>query len=325
MPVYNSELFIKEAIDSILNQTFTDFELIIIDDASTDASVEIIQSYTDTRIQLVVKPQNSGYTKSLNYGLTIAKGEYIARMDSDDISLPTRFEKQVAFLNENLDIVVCGTQYNVMNSTKLSNHPTEHDAIKVKLLDGCYIAHPTVMMNRKFLLNNNLSYNVNAEPAEDYDLWSRIVFLAKVANLNETLLLYRISNHQVSTKRMVEQLQSALQVKLNMLKRLNPSLTATYFTSKTDDITLKIFFLNLHLSRDLLFQNSIQNVFQANDFKNWIKNENKKLIFNYYYKGVYDLNSLFVLLVKAPFFYKEIGFLRSIKIVTKIIVERILY
>ena len=90
MPVYNSELYIKEAIDSILNQTFTDFEFIIIDDASTDKSVEIIQSYTDSRIQLIVKSHNSGYTNSLNHGLTIARGDYIARMDSDDISMPKK-------------------------------------------------------------------------------------------------------------------------------------------------------------------------------------------------------------------------------------------
>ena len=318
MPVYNSELYINEAIDSILNQTFTDFEFIIIDDASTDKSVEIIQSYSDSRIQLIVKPQNSGYTNSLNYGLTIARGEYIARMDSDDISLPTRFQKQVEFLDANPDVVVCGTQYKVIGREKISNHPIYHEEIKVKLLDGCFIAHPSVMLNNAFLIKNKLNYNTSAEPAEDYDLWSRIVFLAKVANLNETLLLYRVSDNQVSIKRAFEQKQSALNVKLIMLQKLNPSLTADYFDSKTTIITVKTFLKNYNISKNLIFENKNSRLFQDQLFMDWISSENKKLIFNFYYEGVYNLTTHLFLLVKAPFFYKEIGFFRSIKMIFKI-------
>jgi glycosyltransferase involved in cell wall biosynthesis len=114
MPVYNCELYIKEAIYSILNQTFTDYELIIIDDCSTDSTADIIKDYSDSRIIFFEKDSNSGYTNSLNYGLSVAKGEYIARMDGDDISLPTRLEKQVHFLNSNPDIVLCGTSYSIM-------------------------------------------------------------------------------------------------------------------------------------------------------------------------------------------------------------------
>lgn len=97
MPVYNCENYIREAVESILNQTYANFEFIIIDDASTDQTVAIIQSYKDKRIHLVVKPKNSGLTNSLNYGLTIAKGKYIARMDGDDISLPNRFQNKLKF------------------------------------------------------------------------------------------------------------------------------------------------------------------------------------------------------------------------------------
>ena len=114
MPVYNCELYVQEAIDSILNQTFIDFELLIIDDCSTDKTVEIINNYADKRIKLTTKPHNTGLTNSLNYGLSIAQGQYIARMDGDDVSVLDRFEKQVKFLDTNPDIILCGTWYQLM-------------------------------------------------------------------------------------------------------------------------------------------------------------------------------------------------------------------
>ncbi len=120
MPVYNCELYIKEAIDSILNQTFTDFEFLIIDDASTDKTVSIIKEYKDFRIQLIEKEGNKGISDSLNYGLKVAKGEYIARMDGDDISLPERFVKQVTFLDSNPDVILCGSNFGIIGTEILN-------------------------------------------------------------------------------------------------------------------------------------------------------------------------------------------------------------
>ena len=111
LPVYNSELYIKETIDRVLNQTFSDFELLIIDDCSTDKTVSIIKEYSDERICLIEKEKNSGLINSLNFGISLAKGEYIARMDGDDICLLERFAKQVAFLDKNPTIILCGTAY----------------------------------------------------------------------------------------------------------------------------------------------------------------------------------------------------------------------
>ncbi len=322
MPVYNCEKYILEAVESILQQTYTNFELILIDDCSTDATLQICKSFQDDRIVIIEKERNSGYTNSLNYGLSIAKGKYIARMDGDDISLPMRFEKQVDFLEANEDVVVCGTQYNVINSLKTSKHPIYHDDIKVKLLDGCYVAHPTVMIRKSFLDTNNLTYNPEMEPAEDYDLWSRIVFLGKIANLNEILLLYRISDNQISAKRAIEQRESAFRVKFAMLKKLEDDLTLDFFTSKTKKITGDCFFSILNQSEKLIEKNKINDVFNETLFIEWIKNENKKLIFNFYYEGIFNFKTIILLFIKSPSFFKKIGFFRSMKMIFKIIRKR---
>ena len=118
MPVYNCFDYIQEAINSILNQTFSDFELIIIDDYSSDGTVDLIKKFNDPRIKLTVKSVNSGISNSLNYGLKIAKGKYIARMDGDDISFPDRFERQVKFMDLNPKVILCGGGYISINSNQ---------------------------------------------------------------------------------------------------------------------------------------------------------------------------------------------------------------
>ena len=221
MPVYNCEKYILEAVESILQQTYTHFEFLIIDDCSTDSTVEQIKSIQDDRIQLILKPKNTGITESLNYGLRIAKGKYIARMDGDDISLPTRFEKQVAFLEANEDVVVCGTSFKILGSGLYIAVPETNDEIKVGMLQECKIGHPTVMMRSSFLNEHQLSYNASMEPAEDYDLWVRMIHLGKFYNLQEPLLKYRVHQNQVSNQRNQNQVEKALQIKCNMLKYLD--------------------------------------------------------------------------------------------------------
>ena len=221
MPVYNCELYIKEAVDSILNQTFSDFEFIIIDDASTDATVSIIRSYNDSRIYLVEKTFNTGLTNSLNHGLSIAKGEYIARMDGDDVSLPERFLQQVAFLDKNLDVVVCGGYFKIIGMDKIITVPENHEDIKLAMLKDCAIAHPTVMMRKETLKQHSLMYDITKEPAEDYDLWTRLLSIGKLHNLQKVLLNYRVHNSQVSQKRNVQQINTAAEIKVNLLNYLD--------------------------------------------------------------------------------------------------------
>jgi glycosyltransferase involved in cell wall biosynthesis len=217
LPTYNCEKYINECIESILNQTYSYFELIIIDDCSTDATVDKIKAFNDVRIQLIVKPKNSGYTNSLNYGLQIAKGKYIARMDGDDISLPTRFEKQVVFLEENSDFVLCGSIFNIIGSDKIIDLPEKNEDIKLSLLKRNCIAHPTVMIRKQILDEFSIIYNVNKEPAEDYDLWVRLISVGKLYIIQEVLLKYRIHFSQVSNTRKEHQSISATETRLNLL------------------------------------------------------------------------------------------------------------
>lgn len=220
MPVYNCELYIKEAVDSILNQTFSDFEFIIIDDASTDSTISILETYNDSRIQLIKKPQNSGYTNSLNFGLSIAKGEYIARMDGDDISLPERFAKQVVFLDANPEIILCGTSFKIIGKDQIITVAEHHEDIKLAMLRDCCIGHPTVMMRKVYFDKFSLSYDVTKEPAEDYDLWTRLLIIGKLHNLQEVLLHYRLHDLQVSRKRNEQQINIAKEIKVNLLNHL---------------------------------------------------------------------------------------------------------
>ncbi|HEY9195650.1 MAG TPA: glycosyltransferase family 2 protein [Mucilaginibacter sp.] len=198
MPVYNCASFLGDAIQSMLNQTFGDFELIIIDDASTDATVNIINSYRDQRITLVKKESNTGLIASLNIGLTAARGEYIARMDGDDISHPQRLEKQVSFMEANTHVVLCGSWYQLAGTNQVVELPVSHEAIKIALLDYCSFAHPTVMLRRQFFIDNNLQYDNAFVAAEDYELWTRVIRIGTTANIPEPLLYYRRHDNQVT-------------------------------------------------------------------------------------------------------------------------------
>lgn len=220
LPVYNCELYIKETIDSVLNQTFSDFELLIIDDCSTDKTVSIIKEYSDERICLIEKETNSGYTDSLNFGISIANGEYIARMDGDDICLPERFAKQVAFLDKNSTIILCGTAIKFIGSSSGNLfYPQTNEEIKICLFSFLpTFAHPTVMGKKEIFKKYN--YNKNFEPAEDYELWTRFVQEGEAANLNEILLEYRVHSNQVSvTKKNIQDLNS-YKSRLKMLQSL---------------------------------------------------------------------------------------------------------
>jgi glycosyltransferase involved in cell wall biosynthesis len=221
MPVYNCEQYIHDAVRSILNQSYTNFELLVIDDASADNTASIIKSFSDERIHFIEKPKNTGYTNSLNYGLTLAKGKYIARMDGDDISLPERFEKQVAFLEANPDVVVCGTTYKILGSPKSITIPQTHDAIKIGLLWGNCIAHPSVMIRKEALDPFSKPYDTLKEPAEDYDLWVRLLAEGKLHNLPEVLLEYRTYSNQVSRKRAEEQKRSDIETKFKLFDYLH--------------------------------------------------------------------------------------------------------
>jgi len=201
MPVYNNDEFLADAIESILVQTFTDFEFLLINDGSTDQSAQILAIYADKddRIQIIDNITNFGITRSLNKGLSMATGEYIARMDADDISLPTRFEKQVAYLDKHPEIWVVGGQAEFIdakgNKKKLSHsYPTNENLVMWNaILNGPVVIHPSVMMRRE-KINQVGKYPEDCKLAQDAALWREIYmcFGLPIMNLGEVVLLYRL-------------------------------------------------------------------------------------------------------------------------------------
>jgi glycosyltransferase involved in cell wall biosynthesis len=215
MPVYNGEPYLDEAINSILIQTFTDFEFLIIDDGSTDRSLEIIQRYQDSRIKLIRNPINKGLVDSLNLGLSLAKGEYIARMDCDDISKADRLEKQVRFLIEHPDIGVIGSCIDIIdNNSKIIQtwiYPAESELIKWELFFHCPFAHPSIMFGKKLVKQVN-GYSNKYPHAEDYELWWRLYDLTNFSNLSESLLLYRVHDKNVTNIHKKAQIDNAAKI-----------------------------------------------------------------------------------------------------------------
>lgn len=192
MPVYNGEKYLKEAIDSILNQTFTDFEFLIINDGSTDNSEEIIKSYKDPRIKLIKNEENLGIIKTLNKGLDLAKGKYIIRMDADDISLSKRLSTQMRFMDKHPEIGISGTWAKILGGKNILKRFSDPEKIKTNLLFGTSMIHPSVIMNREKINQYKLRYNENYKHSEDYELWTRATKYFPIININKVLLLYRV-------------------------------------------------------------------------------------------------------------------------------------
>ena len=223
IPVFNAAPFLKESIESILNQTFSDFELLILNDKSTDKSLEIIKKFQlqDNRIIIIDKAQNTGPANLRNEGINAAKGNFIALMDADDISLPTRFEKQIAVLKNNPEIGVCGTWFTFFGSekNKIIKHSINSDAIKVSFLHSCNIGNPTVMFKKEVL--GDLKFDNDYVPVEDYDLWSRLLAKTSFYNIPESLLNYRQHNNNISKTKIDNVNRSVQKVKINQLHNLD--------------------------------------------------------------------------------------------------------
>lgn len=193
MPVYNADRHLREAMDSILGQTFTDFEFLVIDDGSTDGTAEIVSSYGDPRIRLVQNEQNLKLAATLNRGLDLARGEYVARMDADDISLPARLAWQAAFLDAHPEVGLCGTGARAFGEASfLMPNPTGPEEIRAKLLFDSALVHPSVMLRRRLVDERGLRYPLLPH-FEDYALWQSAARAFPLANLPETLLLYRVT------------------------------------------------------------------------------------------------------------------------------------
>jgi len=221
LPVFNCSQFITESVQSIISQTYTNFEFIIIDDCSTDGTYEYLRSLKDDRIKLIRKSKNTGYTISLNIGIELAKGEYIARMDGDDISLTDRFMKQVDFMDKNPDVVVCGGAYKTIGTGLDFSPKISHDEIILEMISKTPFAHPTVFIRNSILKANNIFYEPAYEPSEDYRLWTILAKFGKLANLNDVLIYYRTHQSQTSRVNNMIQKRNAKKVSLEFIEVLS--------------------------------------------------------------------------------------------------------
>jgi len=202
IPVYKpQEEHLRLAIDSVLSQSFHDFELLLLDDCPEDASAEnVIHAYRDPRIKYTRNKKNLGISASRNKLLEMAQGEYIAIMDHDDISLPDRFARQVAYLDEHPETGVVGCRVREIPSGKIVSYLRDDHALRLALMRGCAIPHSAAMVRKKVLVEHKIRYEEQFSPAEDYALWCRLLPHTQFHNLEDILFEYRL--HRANTSKL---------------------------------------------------------------------------------------------------------------------------
>jgi glycosyltransferase involved in cell wall biosynthesis len=196
IPIFNSSNFLRDSIQSILDQSYPDLELILIDDGSTDNSTEIIRSFTDPRIKFISLGENMGIFYALNMGLEISRGNFIIRMDADDISFPDRIQRQVQFMKNNPKVGVSGSLAEYFDGTPF-NKAVRNDYLKPSLLLDCPFVHPTIIIRKEILELNNLRFSGFLE---DYELWIKLSAKTDFGLLPEVLLKYRRSENQFTAR-----------------------------------------------------------------------------------------------------------------------------
>lgn len=232
MPAFNVEQYVENAIESILNQTYRNFEFVIIDDNSTDSTFDIIKRFKkkDGRIILIRNEKNMGVTKSLNKGVKFSKGKYIVRMDADDWSYPDRFKSQIKLMEDNPEVVVSGSNIEVCNSQLKTMYVRKYHqsdpSIRKHLFRYSPFAHPATIWKTEVLMRE--LYNEKINICQDYELYFRVGIIGKFMNINKTLLKLRMHDQSVSTR------MSDYQSKATILIRLNAVLMLGYNMSSFD-------------------------------------------------------------------------------------------
>ena len=249
MPVYNGERYLRQAMDSILSQTFRDFEFLIIDDGCTDKSVEIINSYADPRICLVHNETNLGLTAVFNRGLDLARGEYIARMDCDDISLPSRLEIQVNFMESYPEVGLCGTW--TITDNIVGKYPKTHQECLTYKFFNSPFAHPTVMLRRNLVEKHNLKYSHEYPICDDFELWRRCMQVTKVENICIPLLYYRKHDGNISSICSSEQ-------KKGLLKYYHEELISLGFEPSAVEMVLHYALIRPEITKDIYHRYSFK-------------------------------------------------------------------
>ncbi len=221
LPVYNAAEYLQEAVTSILQQSYSHFELVLINDGSTDNSEKICLAFKDARIVYIKNETNLGLIATLNKGISIAKGTYIARMDADDVALPNRFKEQIEVFQRYSDALIVSSDYYSLNGTKKIKvfNRNLSDEMKASLLFATCFCHPTVMIKNEFA-KLNVWYDATSKHVEDYKLWMDLSFHGKFYNVATPLLLYRSHSQQVSALYNETQLKNSNFLRENYLKQL---------------------------------------------------------------------------------------------------------
>ena len=210
MSTYNRLQMLPEAVESVLTQSFGDFEFIIIDDNSTDGTFDYLHSLRDDRIKLFKNSENKGCTFNYHVAQNIAKGKYIAHIDDDDISLPYRFEKQISFLESNKEISLLGTFIETFGKNQRPSWVFYTEPEKIDLCMNFYnpICHSSITYRKDFVDKNFINYNLACKCAQDYDFYKQILFAGgKLANINEVLVRYRMHSNRLTDIRASQQIQ----------------------------------------------------------------------------------------------------------------------
>lgn len=235
MPVYNGAIYLHESIKSILNQSYSTFDLLIINDCSTDNSEEVISLFKDERIKYIRNERNLGLVGTLNKGINLISSEYIARMDQDDICKNDRLLKQIEFMDRNREISICGSWINFFGEVDkeyVYKYPLINEEINVAMLFGSQLAHPSIIIRTEDLKKNNLLYDENYRNIEDYELWGRCIGKIKFANIGNILLNYRVLKNSMSNladKNKTEKYIKQKEIYKTILNNLNLNLEDEFY------------------------------------------------------------------------------------------------
>ncbi len=230
MPVHNGEAHVLTAVESILAQSFTDFEFIIVDDGSTDATSTLLAEIADARVRVITNARNLGVTRALNVGLKATRGRYIARIDADDVAHPERLARQVAYMDAHPDVVLAGTGYVSVdpsgNVVEFVNRPMDDAEFRWTLLLHSPVIHPTVMFRGELVRDAGLSYDETIPIAQDHELWVRILDRGRGVRLGEPLLRWHRGSAAIGVAKRDMQLAVTTSIAHGYLERLFPDLAA---------------------------------------------------------------------------------------------------
>lgn len=261
IPLFNGEKYIEECLNSILRQTFTDFECLIIDDGSSDQGITLAKSFTDPRIRVVENSQNLGGPTTRNIGFNLACGEYVAFLDCDDISVPDRLEKQVSFMNAYPEVGICGGFIHIMNQhgnlleDGLCKCPPEHETIARFLAIECTLYNSTLMTRRNVVIDNALYHDPTYTAADDMEWYIRMTRITRSANIQQVLTYYRMHPQQETSRRRFISRRNTINLHLGLMleeiRRFRPDVQGEV-KPVTLDMTEITFFQNLVLIDQLL-------------------------------------------------------------------------